>query len=60
MKQREQGESEGVVIANKKEAVEWLLLAYSLGHPDICQCEYCVGARGLAFDSVEREQPAVA
>jgi len=32
-----------------KEAVSWLLLAYSLGHDDACQCERCPGARKLVF-----------
>ncbi len=60
MKQREQTEPEGVMIANKNDAVEWLLLAYSLDHSDDCQCAFCVEARCLAFEPLERGQPAVA
>ena len=32
-----------------RDAVAWLLLAYSLGHTDDCQCEHCPGARQVAY-----------
>ncbi len=34
--------------AEIKEAMAWLLLAYSLGHSDACECDHCPSAREAA------------
>lgn len=33
----------------QKAAAAWLVLAYSLGHKDDCQCEHCPKARDIVF-----------
>ena len=56
MKQRSNGEAAGdSYIETVKDAVEWLFLAYSLGHPDQCQCENCIMAHELAFEADRSE-----
>lgn len=39
------------VSSEAKEAVSWLLLAYSLGHSDSCACEHCPSARKAALSA---------
>lgn len=34
-----------------RDAVAWLLFAYTVGHQDACACERCVPARKIAFAS---------
>jgi hypothetical protein len=38
-----------LLIKTAKDAVEWILLAYSLGHADNCPCDNCNTARPLAM-----------
>lgn len=54
MEQPEQRKEQEAEIKTVKDAVEWLLLAYSLGHLDDCTCEYCLEARRLAFASGDK------
>ena len=42
-----------------RDAVSWLLFAYSTGHTDACTCDKCPEARKIAFGVYKRSAAAV-
>jgi hypothetical protein len=47
MKREADRERKDDLIVTRRDAGEWLLLAYSLGHPYLCGCENCLVARRI-------------